>query len=191
MTRQRNRTEQYLHERMQAIFAANPDPILFEVALAYLIEEVATACGLFVGEIRSAEKFSTWVGCFLDKVVDVRAGKPQQVRIGPDPVPKDDLPPAPPQDEQAETLPATAPEQALPVKPWVRGLNAGPLYMTGKQIMRHRKRLRMTQDALGEKFDMTGTCISHWETGRTLPSAQQYADLRAIFGLAPEGPVDD
>lgn len=178
--RARNRTEQYLHDRIQALFDQNPDPILSEVALGHLVEEVATACGLFIGEIRSTEKFSIWVGAFLDKLVDVRAGKPQAVYLGPDPAPKA-VPPAPP--EQAG-LPGVAERKVQTYTgSAARGPAVGRAYLSGAEINAARERLGWTQRRLGKEIGSSGSYMSNLENGVAMARQATYVALRGALAL--------
>lgn len=53
--------------------------------------------------------------------------------------------------------------------------------LTRKQIRENRKRLGMSQAELGERVGAHQVLVSNWETGKTLPTAEQRAALLKLF----------
>jgi DNA-binding XRE family transcriptional regulator len=167
-----NPTEQYLHERVQRIHAANPDPILFEVALGALVEEVADACGRFVGEMRSTTMLAMWVQHFLGKMEVVDTGVPQEVRIGP---------------SRAST--PFGPGHTAKLRD-ARRRAAGAAYLDGMTIRRARRQAGMTQKALAEATVLSEMSIVRLERGTRVASAAEYETLRTILKLPVGAPED-
>ena len=67
----------------------------------------------------------------------------------------------------------------------------------GKRIVKNRKRLGLTQDALAEKLGVTAQAVSKWENDQSCPDITMLPRLAAIFGtttdelLGVEGPAKE
>lgn len=184
--RERNRTEQYLHERVQQVFEANPDPIMGEIALRALVEEVATACGLFVGEMHSTTMLATWVGRFLDKLTAVKNGMPQEVRIGPKPVPKEAQPEAEPAPDELDE--ADRPPSQLFLN---RRRAAGALFIEGPALADVREARDLRQWQLGALVGLSQRAISRLEHGEQAGTVEEYRKLRHALNLPIKEPGHD
>lgn len=53
----------------------------------------------------------------------------------------------------------------------------------GERIKELRIRKKMTQQELGNKFNMTSTGISYWESGKAIPSMDVINKLSDFFGV--------
>ena len=56
----------------------------------------------------------------------------------------------------------------------------------GKRIVKNRKRLAMTQDALAEKLGVTAQAVSKWENDQSCPDISTLPRLAAIFGITTD-----
>ena len=56
----------------------------------------------------------------------------------------------------------------------------------GKRIVKNRKRLAMTQDALAEKLGVTAQAVSKWENDQSCPDISTLPKLAAIFGITTD-----
>lgn len=54
----------------------------------------------------------------------------------------------------------------------------------GEKIQLYRKNMRMSQDELGQKLNVSRQTISLWETGQTLPTIDNLILLKDIFGVS-------
>lgn len=56
----------------------------------------------------------------------------------------------------------------------------------GKRIVKNRKRLGLTQDALAEKLGVTAQAVSKWENDQSCPDITMLPRLAAIFGTTTD-----
>ena len=56
----------------------------------------------------------------------------------------------------------------------------------GKRIVKNRKRLGLTQDALAEKLGVTAQAVSKWENDQSCPDISMLPRLAAIFGITTD-----
>ena len=56
----------------------------------------------------------------------------------------------------------------------------------GKRIVRNRKRLGLTQDALAEKLGITAQAVSKWENDLSCPDITMLPRLSEIFGISTD-----
>ncbi len=56
----------------------------------------------------------------------------------------------------------------------------------GKRIMKHRKRLGLTQDQLAEKLGVTAQAVSKWENNQSCPDITMIPQLADIFGITTD-----
>lgn len=56
----------------------------------------------------------------------------------------------------------------------------------GKRIMKHRKRLGLTQDQLAEKLNVTAQAVSKWENNQSCPDITMISQLADIFGITTD-----
>lgn len=56
----------------------------------------------------------------------------------------------------------------------------------GKRIMKNRKRLGLTQDALAEKLGVTAQAVSKWENDQSCPDITMLPKLAEIFGITTD-----
>lgn len=56
----------------------------------------------------------------------------------------------------------------------------------GKRIVRNRKRLGLTQDALAEKLGVTAQAVSKWENDQSCPDITTLPRLAEIFGITTD-----
>lgn len=56
----------------------------------------------------------------------------------------------------------------------------------GKRIVKNRKRLGLTQDALAEKLGVTAQAVSKWENDQSCPDITTLPRLAAIFGITTD-----
>ncbi len=56
----------------------------------------------------------------------------------------------------------------------------------GKRIVRNRKRLGLTQDALAEKLGVTAQAVSKWENDQSCPDITMLPRLAAVFGVTTD-----
>ena len=56
----------------------------------------------------------------------------------------------------------------------------------GKRIVKNRKRLGMTQDALAEKLGVTAQAVSKWENDQSCPDITTLPKLAEIFGVSTD-----
>ena len=53
----------------------------------------------------------------------------------------------------------------------------------GKNILKYREKMKMTQDELGDLLGRSGNAISQWENGQNKPNADMIIDMLSIFNI--------
>lgn len=61
----------------------------------------------------------------------------------------------------------------------------------GENILKHRKRLGLSQEQLGYKIDVTRQTISNWESQETAPNPEQLVKLSKIFQTSIDELLDN
>ena len=56
----------------------------------------------------------------------------------------------------------------------------------GQHISQHRKRLGLSQEALGECLSVSRQAVSKWENGTSDPSTSNLLALAKLFGISAE-----
>lgn len=56
--------------------------------------------------------------------------------------------------------------------------------MYAQQIQKHRRRLGLSQQALGERLGISSVAVSKWERGQSQPDIPTLTKLADIFGLS-------
>ncbi len=54
------------------------------------------------------------------------------------------------------------------------------------KIIRHRKKLNMTQEELAEKMDVSRQAVSKWESAQAIPDIEKLLRLSALFGVSTD-----
>ena len=63
----------------------------------------------------------------------------------------------------------------------------GNSYWVGNRIRSLRKSARLTQSELGDRLNVTGQAVAHWERGRSLPSITDLPELAGALGVSIAG----
>lgn len=53
----------------------------------------------------------------------------------------------------------------------------------GKNVKYYREKLRISQEILAEKCNVSASCVSRWESGHWRPSKENQIKLAEIFGI--------
>lgn len=61
----------------------------------------------------------------------------------------------------------------------------------GNKILELRKKMKMSQEQLAEKLDVTRQTISNWELGETTPDIKQAKKLSQVFGVTIDQLTDN
>ena len=56
----------------------------------------------------------------------------------------------------------------------------------GQRIREHRRRAGMSQEALARQLDVSRQAVTKWESGRTLPTAENLAALAQLYQVPLE-----
>ena len=63
--------------------------------------------------------------------------------------------------------------------------------MLGKNILKYRKKLGLSQEELSEKLNVTRQTISNWELDETQPNSDQLKTLSKLFNISIDELVDN
>lgn len=173
-----NRCEQFVANRAHALSEANPDPFMYDAAIADFMRELAVTVAQALGESAPPAQLLAWSNYFYTKLAEVRAGVPQGVRI----MPFGTLPaPLPTPDEVPDAV-----AQLLPPPP-----PAPSVMLTHWQIRDARDRLKLAQLAVARLVGVSQNTISVWEHRQDdpakRPTAEDCVRLRRALNLPEFG----
>jgi hypothetical protein len=182
-----NPSEQYVHDRLAVISAANPNPFHYSAGAAAFLEELAKVCGHVLGESdcpKARDRFVAYLSRKFDDVVD---GVPQQVRLTP-------AAPAEPSEPvgQLHLASIEPPSIGSPGK-WAvsrlvdllqeEGSDGGPQSITGAELKAARLKKGWFQDDVAEAIGLPQGYISLLERDKRVGVPGLYPHLRKVLDI--------
>jgi hypothetical protein len=188
-----NRSEQFVHDRLSAISADNPNEFMYGAGVAAFSEELAKAVGLMIGESGAPHAHASFLSHLECKLADIRTGVPQEIRVTPAATAEATtqatepatvrrspgewfFPDWPPFEKQTELL-------QDPINP---AIQPGPQYLTAAQLKDARKSKGLFQSAVADLIEVPQWFISRLERGDRVGIPQLYERLRAVLDIPLE-----
>lgn len=197
-----NEAEQFVHDRLATISAANQEPFNYSAGAAAYFERLAKACGQALAESKNPNALERFTAYMKQKFNDVSEGVPQEVHLTPparavahgqieQPQPSQS---AQPQAARRDTEDLTAWPNVESLAELLHDRNKapadlGPHYMAGQDIAAARRLQGLYQRGVARAIGLPPHYISLLEGGNKVADPEVYRRLRLVLkarlGAAP------